>query len=1165
MKKFLKFLLIVFIWLLISVAIIGGGLIAGLELNVSLIILGSLFSGWIAFLIIRKVVINYRAKKKVEALVSVEEPKNSTSYFNFTLANTPLKNNFISMIKLLKKSYLKVHGDPLYVLPWYLMIGKNGSGKTELLNNANLSSPTINQNSLMNTDCGLNWCLYNQAIIIDTPGDFLATEQKPNRNVDWLELLGLLKKHRPEEPINGVIVTLSMEDLLAGNSQNLIELGIEARKNIEQLMQQLHVQVPVYVMVTHTDKLAGIEEWVSSLNRELLTSPLGEVNNDGLPVLNFIHDAVSNIAERLKQLLLSAIQEDNVSSSLLLLPTKLESLERHIGTFTESLFQTNPYQKTPFFRGIYFVGDGSTSRHHLGGKEKGIFSHQVFTEIIPNERDMISSLTNAEKVAKSRRIGKTLGWNTIFAALICSLFYIYNEDVAVLDQMINENAGNFEEYTELSNNISSMYQYRKMVNTLASTGWTPWFGLSGQPEFIDKLEGMFSERIQVRLVKATDQVFVKELDKTFTRDADISEEKIVAFISTLVRRINIIDAYIAGETNDTLASMPAPYSYTDAEFFGIEDSSVVDELNILYLQSLAWATDKTMVEQEVFLLDKQLNDILMKSKDLAQWLIPWANKVAKTSEVRLSDYWSVGTGSIGKDTIISGAYTITGKEVIDDFLTQIKATRRYDAILATILPGFEAKYKRVYFDHWEEFAETFSNGTQRLNNRSEWLTVVNNLSTGRNIFFNGMQLINDQMAPYKSDPLLPEWGKLMFYYQEMLAYAPAEKNAGNGKMISKMALKLISKAGPLGKALAKSGKKGMKTKKKMDKGKGGPSPDERQMQLADAGKLLGDYRTALADFVYSAEVRSVSHDAIFGLYTNPDNPAEGESNLSMAYTSLKKLQAIVGKQNKENQSFWKLYAGAIYFMQDYMMSESSCDLQDIWTNEFLTNLEGIPEYKVASLAFGQEGLLWPFLENQLAPFVSERFGAGYVASKVAQTPYPIHSGFLEFAARAKDGKQARQSVYPVQLATLPSSTNLDSKYVIHQTSLEMQCASGSTVLVNKNYENSELFEWSESCSQVNLVINIGRFRLEHSYEGELGFPKFLADFKTGQKRFTAEDFPRESNRLKESGISFMDINYGINGQTPLLKALKSKKIAIPREIASCWQDNQTPLLASLAQ
>ncbi|MBA6339751.1 hypothetical protein H4J59_01815 [Colwellia sp. MB02u-10] len=1164
MKKFLKFLLIVFIWLLISVAIIGGGLLAGLELNVSLIILGSIFVGWIAFLLIRKIVINYRAKKKVEGLISVEESEKSSSNFNFSFAKTPLTNNFVSMTKLLKKSYLKVHGDPMYVLPWYLMIGKNGSGKTELLKNANLLSPTIDKKSLINTDCGLNWCLYNQAIILDTPGEFLATDSAANRNGEWLELLGLLKKHRPKEPVNGVIVTLSMDDLLADNSQKLIELGIEARKSIEQLMQQLHVQVPVYVIVTQTDKLAGVEEWVSSLNRELLTSPIGEINNDDLPVLNFIHEAVSNISERLKQLLLSAIREDSVSASLLLLPTKLEKIERHIATFSESLFQTNPYQKTPFFRGIYFVGDGANTKHELVGKEKGIFSNKIFTEIIPNERDMISSLISSEKVARTKRLGKTFAWNATFAAVIFSLYYIYNSDVSTLDKVINENAGNFEESAELPSNISAMYKYRSMVNSLQSNAWVPWFGLSGTPEFIGKLEGMFAERVQARLVEKTDQVFVKELANIFTRDTDVSEEKIVAYISTLVRRINIIDAYMDGESNDTLATMPAPYSYSDADFFGIQDSSVVDQLNTLYLQSLAWSTDKAMLRQEVLFLDEQLNDILVKSKDLAKWLIPWANKVAKSSEVRLSDYWSVGTGAINEDTIIAGAYTVKGKEVIDDFITQIKATQRYDDFLAKILPGFEEQYKKIYFDNWEHFAETFDNGSQKLNNRSEWLTIVNNLATGRNLFFNAMQLVSDQIAPYKDDPQLPAWGGLLFFYQEMLAYAPEEKTDGNSKMINKMALKLVGKAGPLGKALAKSGKKGLKAKKKMNKG-GGPTVDERQMRLEEAGKLLGDYRLALTNFVYSAEVRSVSYDAISGLYMNPDNPAEGESNLSMAYTSLKKLQAIIGKENNENESFWKLYSGGIHFMQDYMMSESSCKLQDTWTNEFLTNLEGVAEYKLPGLAFGAEGLLWPFLENQLAPFVSERFGAGYVASKVGQIPYPISSEFLEFAARAKDGKQAKQAVYPVHLATLPSSTNLDSKYVIKETSIEMQCASGSTALVNKNFANSELFEWTESCSKVNLVINIGRFRLEHAYDGELGFPNFLADFKTGQKRFTPDDFPRESDRLREAGISFMDIKYRIDGQNSLLQALKSKQIAIPREIAGCWPDNQSSLSASIVQ
>jgi len=1146
-----------FIWVLIGAAVIGGTLLAGSPLETGIIIFGCLFVGWLLFLLIRKVVISYQAKKKVESLINVEETETKKWGFNFSFAANPLQKNFVGMLNVLKKSYLKVHGDPTYVLPWYLIIGQNGAGKTSVLNNANLPSPTIDFEQIDEAPEGFHWNLYNQGIILDTPGSFIAQDGEGSRNGEWLQLLGLLKKHRPKEPINGLIVTVSMDDLLSDNSQNLIDMGISARKNIEQLMQNLHVQVPIYVMVTKLDRLPGINDWVNGLDEASLKDPIGEANVSETSASDFINKAIGHISERMKQLLLSAVNKQNVSADLLVLPTKFELLERQLITFTESLFQANPYQKTPFFRGLYFVGESNSTQIN----NRSLFSQRLFTDILPQERGMVTSLARAEKVARNQRLGKAFAYNAFFAIIATTLYAGYKTDKSLLNGLVNNNAGSFEETLELSTNIGTLNQYRTMVQTLQQHSWTPWFGVNGTPEFIAKLEGMFAERVQARLVEKTDQVFVKELANSFTRDADISEEKIVAFISTLVRRINIIDAYLEGASDSTLAAMPRPYSESDAEFFGIENTEVIEMLNVLYLQSLEWNSDKSSIEQEVKLLDEQLRAILVKSKDLSNWLIPWANRVAKSSSVKVSDYWLNGSGKLQKDTVVSGAYTIEGKQVIDDFLEQIKDTGRYSEILLKILPGFEGQYKKSYLASWENFAEDFAKGSNKLRSRNEWLTVINNLSTGRNLYFNALDLLERQIEPYKDDSELPSWASMIGYYQEMRSFAPDEKsdNGKKNKLLAKMALKLAGKAGPLGKAIAGAGKKGMKTQKKLDKagGKSGPSADERQMQLEEAGKLLGEYRQALSDFVYSAEMRSVSHAAITGLFTNPDNPANGESSLALAYASIKKLQAIVGKESADNKAFWTLYMGAIDLMQHYMLEESSCKIQDIWSSDFLTNLEGVPEYKLSNLAFGPEGILWPFLDEKMGSFIKERFGAGYVSAKVMGETYPVNTGFLEFAARAKDGKQAKQDSYPVQLTTLPTSANLDTKYHVSETNLTMQCAEGNISLINKNFPNSQQFDWNESCSSTNLTIKVGRFVLEKSYEGPLGFPHFLDDFKTGQKRFSASDFPKFSKQLRESGISFMDVKYQITGQAALLKSLNSKELEIPRNIAACWVDNKS--------
>ncbi|MBU2880495.1 hypothetical protein KO525_00735 [Psychrosphaera sp. B3R10] len=1145
----MKILLYIFIWLVISGLVIGGAVLAGEELMTGVNYAIGVFVAWLLFLLIRKGILYYRAKQQVEGLVNVEEGEKKSAFsFNFSFEKTPLEKNFSQMTKLLRQSYLKVHGDPMYVLPWYLVIGQNGSGKSFLLNEANLSSPTIDLQGLDKTEQDINWKLFNQGIALDVPSSYINSTDDNKNNPKWHLLLELLRKQRPKEPINGVVVTLTMEDLLGEKSQQLIEKAIESRRAIEQLMQQLSVVVPVYVVITHTDKMPGFNDWVETLPGAKLNQPIGEVNNDGLTAANFVGHTVGELAERIKQLMLNAIKDSTVTPELLLLPSQFEKLERHLSIFCGSLFQNNPYQKTPNFRSLYFTAADDNTRMVSG--RRGLFSQILLSKILPGERDMVSSIGRSERIVRSRIFGKSLAWNATLAAVLVALYFSYSTDSEILDTSVSKYAGSFEESVQLSANVRSLYDFRDMVSRLEEHSWTPWMGYSETPDFIVKLQGLFSERVNARIVEKTDQFFVRELSKRFVQDSDISEEKIVAFISTLVRRINIIDAYLEGSD---MESLPPPYSVSDADFFGIQDPNIVAQLNTLYLQSLNWSTNRADIEQEAKLMDEQLNDILLKSKDLAKWLIPWANKVASTAEIKVSDYWNVGTGAMTFDSVVNGAYTVEGKETIDQFIAQIRQTERYDDILDDILPGFEQEYKKQYLENWERFSKNFSKGTEKLNSRNEWLMVVNNLSTGRNLYFNALNLVNEQIAPYKDDVELPEWATMVFYYEDMSAFAPEQKTDGaQNKMLTKMALKIVGKAGPLGKALSKAGKKGMKTQKKMAKGASGPSPDERQMQLEEAGKLLGEYRESLGSFVYSAEMRSVSHAAISSLFSSPDNPAVGDGSLASVYSSLKKLQAIVGKETPSNSAFWALYGGAIELMQDYMLNESSCKVQDVWEQEFLTNIDGVPNYKVPNMVFGEQGMLWSFLDLQLAPFVAKRLGAGFVAKDVDKVKYPLNPSFLEFAAKADDARKSKQEFYPVNLATLPTGTNLDAKYHVSKTELELLCAEGSTILVNQNFANSQMFKWGESCSEVKLRINIGRFVLEKRYEGELGFPNFLADFKTGQKRFTAGDFPELADRLREAGVSYVDLQYTMSGQNALLEALDRKQLEIPRTISSCW-------------
>ncbi|MES2088581.1 MAG: type VI secretion protein IcmF/TssM N-terminal domain-containing protein, partial [Pseudomonadota bacterium] len=108
----------------------------------------------------------------------------------------------------------------LYELPWYIFIGAPGSGKTTALMNAGLNFPLaekLGQASVKGVGGTRNcdWWFTDEAVLIDTAGRY--TTQESDSKVDaaaWDGFLALLKKTRPRRPLNGVMLTINIQDLL---------------------------------------------------------------------------------------------------------------------------------------------------------------------------------------------------------------------------------------------------------------------------------------------------------------------------------------------------------------------------------------------------------------------------------------------------------------------------------------------------------------------------------------------------------------------------------------------------------------------------------------------------------------------------------------------------------------------------------------------------------------------------------------------------------------------------------------------------------------------------------------------------------------------------------------------------------------------------------------
>src|SRR4029450_10959510 len=95
------------------------------------------------------------------------------------------------------------------------------------------------------------------AVLLDPAGRY--TTQESDKQADaaaWLGFLDLLKRHRPRQPLNGVIVTLSVSDLVHWNAEEMARYAAHVRARVTELYARLGVRLPAHVLGTKTEHSA---------------------------------------------------------------------------------------------------------------------------------------------------------------------------------------------------------------------------------------------------------------------------------------------------------------------------------------------------------------------------------------------------------------------------------------------------------------------------------------------------------------------------------------------------------------------------------------------------------------------------------------------------------------------------------------------------------------------------------------------------------------------------------------------------------------------------------------------------------------------------------------------------------------------------------------------
>ncbi|MFY9459022.1 MAG: type VI secretion system membrane subunit TssM [Aquabacterium commune] len=285
-----------------------------------------------------------------------------------------LNERFAQAIEMLKSSgegkrSLFQRGQYLYELPWYVFIGAPGSGKTTALMNAGLTFPLaekMGQASVKGVGgtrhC--DWWFTDQAVLIDTAGRY--TLQESDAEVDgaaWKTFLGLLKKARPRRPLNGVMLTVNVQDLLQQSPADRREHAAKLRARIQELHTELGVRPPVYVLVTKVDLLAGFNESFGGLAKDErdqvwgFTFPHDPEGRDE-PLQGFGSEFAA-LEKRVRDRLLERMESEGDvlrRAAIFAFPQQFAGLKGLLGGFLESVFgEGGDLEERPVLRGVYFT------------------------------------------------------------------------------------------------------------------------------------------------------------------------------------------------------------------------------------------------------------------------------------------------------------------------------------------------------------------------------------------------------------------------------------------------------------------------------------------------------------------------------------------------------------------------------------------------------------------------------------------------------------------------------------------------------------------------------------------------------------------------------------------------------------------------------------------
>jgi type VI secretion system protein ImpL len=342
------------------------------------------------------------------------------------------------------------HSLGAYAVPWYLVIGNPGSGRSTALHAMNLSWREGGDGPL-STGLPQQLCTYwmpREAVFIEPEGTVLGKTRQPEQ---LKQLCEELKVARPREPIDGVILVINIADFIDLDEASLDAYANELRKYMVEIGQAIAADVPTYVVLTRYDVVWGFAEvfqWGPDRKKEDpwgFTLPPDTPSQDSLAK---IKEHLEGLNARLEAFCLSKLCGEDPPEArirafhhLAEVRALMEKLRSVFGT----LAMANAYERAPWIRAVaigsalpgmgadrmragvarfFNMGLAQAQGAPISQRPGGLPFHALMSSVILPERDIVPLRTRwrEDKIFLFGLIAAGLLWvATLVTALIFAM------------------------------------------------------------------------------------------------------------------------------------------------------------------------------------------------------------------------------------------------------------------------------------------------------------------------------------------------------------------------------------------------------------------------------------------------------------------------------------------------------------------------------------------------------------------------------------------------------------------------------------------------------------------------------------------------------------------------------------------------------------------------